>query len=189
MPMNERAPGAPGPGMNLGDILYIIFRHKGKIALLCALGFAGAFCAWLFIPRVYESEAKLYVRYVLESQTPSQTTDPNDPRVQRPETRADTIMNTELQVLNNFSVAQDVARAIGPEKILGKGMGGETGVDEAAVAIGKSLSVGVPPNTSVLDLKFRSTTRRLFSRYCSRSSRLISRSTLPSTPWARWMRR
>ncbi|HEV2208406.1 MAG TPA: hypothetical protein VG167_06490 [Verrucomicrobiae bacterium] len=154
--MSERTPGEPGPGMNLGDILYVVFRHKGKILILCGLAIAAAACAYIVIPRTYESDAKLYVRYVLESETPSQTSEPNDPRVRVPETRGDTIMNTEMEVLNNFSVAQDVARAIGPEKILGKGAGGEAGVDQAAVAISKSLSVEVPKNTSVLDLKFLS---------------------------------
>ena len=52
--------------MNLDDVLFILFRHKWKILFCAALGIAAAASAYLFKPRLYESEAKLMVRYVVD---------------------------------------------------------------------------------------------------------------------------
>src|SRR2546427_7434839 len=120
MPDNPSNP-APAPGMNLGDILYVVFRHKWKIAFISAAGLVVACSLPFVIPRTYQSEAKLYVRYVLETESPSQSGPNDSSRIRLPETRGDTIMNTEVEILNNLSLARQVAQAIGPEKILGKG--------------------------------------------------------------------
>ena len=40
---DDRIAGTPpAPGMNLGDVYYVFFRHKWKIALVFVLGVAGA---------------------------------------------------------------------------------------------------------------------------------------------------
>jgi uncharacterized protein involved in exopolysaccharide biosynthesis len=157
--MNERQTGAPAPGMNLRDILYVIFRRKWLIAIVSAVGLIAALGVPLIIKPTYQSEAKLYVRYVLETGSPSQE-GPNgsDSRIRLPQTQGDTIMNTEVEILNNLGLAQQVASAVGPEKILGGDGSGGTGGDptnNAAVEILKSLAVEVPKNTSVLHLTFK----------------------------------
>src|SRR5436190_12862495 len=56
----------PPPGLTRNDFLFALFRHKKMIAILTLLGLlaAGAFY-FLFSP-LYESDAKLLVRYVLD---------------------------------------------------------------------------------------------------------------------------
>ena len=53
-------------GLGLHDILFMLFRHKGKILALTLVGLIAAISVYLLTPPVYESEAKLLVRYVME---------------------------------------------------------------------------------------------------------------------------
>ncbi|HWW00452.1 MAG TPA: hypothetical protein VNZ64_12200 [Candidatus Acidoferrum sp.] len=139
--------------MNLGDVLYILFRHKGKILLISTLGLVAALSLRLIIPRAYQSEAKLYVRYVVESESPTVAAG-SDARVRTPESRSETLMSTEVEILYNLSLAQQVAGVIGVEKILGAS---SSDTNKAAEALLKSLSVEVPRNTSVLHITFKHT--------------------------------
>ena len=52
--------------MNLHDILYVLFRHKWKIIVTSAIGLSAAAAVFLLYPTVYESQAKLLVRYVID---------------------------------------------------------------------------------------------------------------------------
>jgi len=154
--MNERAPTRPqhqppaGPSLSLGDVYHILFRHKWKILLISAAGIIGA----LLIPFIkklpYTSEAKLYIRYILESSTP--TPDAADPRIKLPDTRGESIISTELEILTSLDLAQEVADVIGPEKILGT-----VGQDrfKAAAAVRKGLIAEVPKNSTVIRLTFQ----------------------------------
>ena len=58
--------------ITLQDVYHVLFRHKWKIALLCSLGLIGALLVRItsFVP--YQSEAKLYIRYVVDSKSPTQ---------------------------------------------------------------------------------------------------------------------
>ena len=57
---------AQPPGLNLSDILFILFRHKWKIVFCAAAGLIAATVAYFLVPPLYESQAKLLVRYVVE---------------------------------------------------------------------------------------------------------------------------
>ena len=62
----------PTPAMALGDVLYVVFRHKWMIGLISAAGFIGAVSLPFAIQRNYESEAKLFIRYVVDTPSPAQ---------------------------------------------------------------------------------------------------------------------
>ena len=64
--VSESEPERPPSGMNLDDILFILFRHKWKIGFFAIAGIAAAAAVFFFFPPVYESRAKLLVRYVVE---------------------------------------------------------------------------------------------------------------------------
>ena len=64
--MPEPQQQAPKSSMNLDDILFVLFRHKWKILLCAALGIAAAASVYLLKQRLYQSEAKLMVRYVVD---------------------------------------------------------------------------------------------------------------------------
>src|SRR5438046_227790 len=57
---------SPHSPLSLSDILSALFKHKWKIVLCAIVGLAAAAATYYFYPPVYESQAKLLVRYVLE---------------------------------------------------------------------------------------------------------------------------
>ncbi len=65
--MSQSKPTAPSPALNVQDILYVLFKHKWKIIVTSLLGIGAAAAIFLLYPVVYESEAKLMVRYVVDS--------------------------------------------------------------------------------------------------------------------------
>ena len=152
--MIERLPTRPqapvGPNLTPGDIYHIFFRHKWKILLISGAGIIGALLL-PFIKKVpYSSEAKLYIRYILETSTP--TPDATDPRIKLPDTRGESIINTELEILTSLDLAQLVADTIGAEKILGAG---ERDRFKAGAVVRKGLTAEVPKNSCVIRISFQ----------------------------------
>lgn len=152
--MNSKQNGVASSSLNLGDIYYIFFRHKWKILLIITLGLAAAASVYFFWPTPYGSEAKLYIRYVVETKNPAQMGQ-NDPRIKSPDDRGgESIINTELEILTSLDLAQQVADAIGPERILGQEHGG-TNRFAAAGIIRKNLIPEVGRRSSVIRLVFK----------------------------------
>jgi uncharacterized protein involved in exopolysaccharide biosynthesis len=56
----------PHSGIKLSDILFALFKHKWTIILCALLGIIAAVALYSRYPSVYESQAKLLVRYVVE---------------------------------------------------------------------------------------------------------------------------
>jgi uncharacterized protein involved in exopolysaccharide biosynthesis/Mrp family chromosome partitioning ATPase len=139
--------------MTMTDILYIVFRHKWKMLVISMLGVIAA----LVLPRVrpvpYQSEARLYIRYVMDSKAPI-AEGGNDSRIASPDRDGDKILNTELEILTTSDLAQEVADMVGPDKILGKTKGESNSV-QAAYLIQTGLSAEPVKNSSVIRLLFR----------------------------------
>ncbi len=138
----------------LADIYYALFRHKLKIVLLTLAGLVGAAAVYKFMPAPYQSETKLFIRYVLSD---SQTVGPaggDDPKRIMTDRSGETIINSELEILTSLDLAIQVAKNVGPEKILAKIDGGKDS-NEAAGIIRAGLVVDVPPKSSVIRLTFR----------------------------------
>src|SRR5690348_3293147 len=113
--MTQKPPAQAPVGLNLGDIYYALFRHKWKILAISALGVVAALALPLVMPLPYQSEAKLFIRYVLETKSPGQV-GANDARIKSPDERGENVINTELEILTSLDLAQEVATNIGPEK-------------------------------------------------------------------------
>lgn len=150
--MNENQRGVTPQGMSLEDILYVVFRHRWKILSISALGIVVALILPYVHPIPYQSEAKLYIRYVLETRAPTQTSE-NDGRIRSPDARGDSIINTELEILTSRDLAEQVAVAIGPEKLLGKGH--LSNPDAAAFIVQRGISTDVPKDSCVVRLMFQ----------------------------------
>lgn len=150
--MNEKQRAAPPPGMNLQDVLYIVFRHKWLILTISFLGCAMA----VLLPRLwripYESEAKLYIRYVLETRAPSQSSE-GDARIKAPDSRGEGIINTELEILTSRDLAQQVAAAVGPERLLGKGA--SNGLASASRVVQFGVKAEVMRDSSVVRVAYQ----------------------------------
>ena len=64
--MPDLEPEAPRSGMGPHDIIFMLFRHKWKILLCASAGLLAAAGVYFILPPVYTSEAKLFVRYVVD---------------------------------------------------------------------------------------------------------------------------
>ena len=154
--MTANHPIKPQPGgLDFRDICYVLFRHKWKIIFFSMAGMLGA-AALLVVKRpVYQSEAKLFVRYVLDRQegrTINSTA--TDPQIRLPDARGEGIINTEKEILDSFDLANQVASIITPEKILGKAkLENEQAL--AAAVIKQNLTVEATKNSSIISVVFR----------------------------------
>lgn len=148
-------PASSAQNLNLGDIYYILFRHKWKILLCSLAGFAVAGALYRTSSPPYVSEARLLVRYIVQNSGPTAPNQSGGGATKTPiaETLT-TIMNTETELLNSVDLARDVATAFGAEKILAKAGGGNDVVAAAANVRG-GLRVSVPASSPVIHLSFR----------------------------------
>lgn len=143
----------PAPATSFYDILYVVFRHKWKIIVCGVLGFSAAVAIYFLRPPPFQSEAKLFIRYVLENSNPGMPG--SDSKAVSPDQRGDTIINTEVAIVGSSDVADQAADSVGPEKILAKEKGPKDR-DHASALIQKGLVVEPLPKSSVIRLVYES---------------------------------
>jgi polysaccharide biosynthesis transport protein len=96
------------------DILFALFKHKKKILIGTIAGLAGAVAVYFFYPPVYESQAKLLVRYLVERSTVDTVDRPNSPGGYAPTT--DTVIGSEIEILSSWDLAVQTAEAVGAKR-------------------------------------------------------------------------
>jgi uncharacterized protein involved in exopolysaccharide biosynthesis/Mrp family chromosome partitioning ATPase len=102
-------------GINLSDILFALFKRKWTIVLCALLGIIAAAAFYFLYPPVYQSQAKLLVRYVLERSAVDpidNTTKPN-----QASKNTDSVIDSEVQIVTSWDLAAQVADAIGPKRL------------------------------------------------------------------------
>jgi polysaccharide biosynthesis transport protein len=114
--MQNETQQTPGYGMN--DIYHIVFRHKWKIIFFALAGLAAAAYIYQTYPRLYQSQAKVMVRYIVEQEGMGPR-EREESRVRAPDARGESMINSEIEIITSMDVAIDVARAVGPGLILG----------------------------------------------------------------------
>src|SRR5437867_6016414 len=125
-------------GINLNDIFFALFKRKWTILLCAAVGMLAAAAFYFLYPPVYESQAKLLVRYVLERSG----VDPIEAEKAGAAagTEADRVIGAEIEILTSWDLAVQVAHAIGPKQLLPRS--GEAATESnAASTISSGLSV------------------------------------------------
>jgi uncharacterized protein involved in exopolysaccharide biosynthesis/Mrp family chromosome partitioning ATPase len=155
MPEFEQQPSHSG--MNLYDILFMLFRHKWKIIFFGLAGLLAAGGVYIFVPPIYESDAKLFVRYVLDKSA----VDLTDPQIKTPNPdRGDSVtgsvIGSEAEILTSRDLAQQVAEAVGIDKILPKA-GANASLEKATETLSRGLDVSVVKGTNIIEVSFRST--------------------------------
>jgi uncharacterized protein involved in exopolysaccharide biosynthesis/Mrp family chromosome partitioning ATPase len=145
--MNHPPHSQPAVSLNLADAYYIFFRHKWKILGFAAAGVLTALILFLTGKPVYRSEAKVLIRYVLESKSVPGLTD--DAQVTSPGKGGDNIINSEVEILTSWDLALQVADTVGPEKVLAKVTGGNDRYRAAGLIRG-GLLVEVPKKSNIL---------------------------------------
>jgi uncharacterized protein involved in exopolysaccharide biosynthesis/Mrp family chromosome partitioning ATPase len=103
-------------GIHLSDILFALFKRKRIIVLSAVVGIIAAAAFYFLYPPVYESQAKLLVRYVLERSA----IDPIEAEkaAAASSNYTDRVINAEIEILTSWDLAVQVAEAIGPKRLL-----------------------------------------------------------------------
>src|SRR5438876_4553247 len=113
--MSDRAPQPPTlptSSISLHDVYYVLFRYKWLLLGFTVAAVVMAAFVYLAVPVPYVSEARLLVRYVMD--TRSMAPVEKDPQIKSVESRGETIVNSEVEILTSFDLAEEVAAAVGP---------------------------------------------------------------------------
>src|SRR6266498_4321820 len=118
-------------GMNLSAILFALFKRKWSIILLALMVLIAAAAVYFLYPPVYESQAKLLVRYVLERSA----VDPIEGAKPAGSSSNDTdrVIGAEIAILTSWDLAVQVAQAIGPKRLLPAS--GQAATENAAAGV------------------------------------------------------
>ena len=146
---SQSKPAAPPPGLNVHDILYVLFKHKWKIIVTSAMGIAAAAGIFFLYPVAYESQAKLLVRYVVDTSAIDQL----DSRATA-SSGNENVINSEVEILTSWDLAIQVAGAVGPERLLPDSKV-KPDLSTAAQAIRSGLLVIPPKRTSIIWVSYR----------------------------------
>ena len=103
-------------GIHLSDILFALFKRKWTIILCALVGIIAAAAFYFFYPPVYESQAKLLVRYVLERSAVDPIEGSEAPGTSSSDT--DRVIGAEIEILTSWDLAVQVAQAIGPRRLV-----------------------------------------------------------------------
>lgn len=116
--MNNKEFNPPSHSMSVGDIWFVLFRHKWKIIFMSLVGM-GLVTAYVLqwpntswwpdaIQPKYRSQAKLFIKYVLEAKSGGSVA-----TLKTPDERGENIINTEVEILTSADL-----RAEAKERVL-----------------------------------------------------------------------
>jgi uncharacterized protein involved in exopolysaccharide biosynthesis/Mrp family chromosome partitioning ATPase len=139
-------------GIHLSDILFALFKRKLIIMVCAATGIVAAAAFYFVYPPVYESRAKLLVRYVLERSAVdaidgARTADGSN-------VDTDRVIGAEMEILTSWDLAMQVAEAIGPKRLL-PGSGNSVTESEAAQAIAVGLKVTSNKGSNIILVSYK----------------------------------
>jgi polysaccharide biosynthesis transport protein len=149
--MTEDDVESPRSSMELGDIYFVLFRHKWLVLCSSAAGILAAVALFFLKSPKYRSDAKLLIRYVIENKSDNPLG--SDTQIKSPDSRGENIINSEMEILTSFDLAEKVAKLVGPDKIL-PGSQDASNSTAAAIYISKNLAVDVPKRSDIIRLSF-----------------------------------
>lgn len=119
----------PPPALTLGDIYYVLFRHKWVIIILSLAGIMAAAGIYFLHRPVYLSQAEVLIQYV--PQPTSQAVEGDNKKVIVPDTRSQSIINSEIQIMTSLDLAEKAVQNIGASNILYLAGGGTNPISAA----------------------------------------------------------
>src|SRR6266550_5823160 len=151
--MPEHRTEPESSNFNLRNILFALFKWKRTILGLALFGIVVAAGVYFFYPAVYESDARLLVRYVLERSG----YDPVD-ALQGQGTRGgsglttDAVIAAEISILTSWDLSVQVAEALGPNRVLPDAKA--PSVVAAAAAINSGLSTTTSKGSNIIGVSY-----------------------------------
>jgi polysaccharide biosynthesis transport protein len=139
---------------NLSNILSAIFKWKRTILGFTLGGILAAASVYFFYPKVYESDARLLVRYVLERSG----FDPVDGLTGQSGRSGtgltnDGVIGAEVAILTSWDLSVQVAEALGPNRVL-PDVKAPTVVG-AAAAINSGLATTTGKNSNIIGVSYQ----------------------------------
>ena len=149
---------APYSPFAVDDLIAAVFKHKWKILLCITAGLIAAGWVYFFAPPVYESRAKLLVRYVVERSTidPIENTASSSGGYKS----NDSVIGSEVEILTSWDLAVQVAEALGANRVL-PAAGPAATTPAAASAIRDGLSASFRTGTNIIFVSFRNSNREV----------------------------
>jgi uncharacterized protein involved in exopolysaccharide biosynthesis/pSer/pThr/pTyr-binding forkhead associated (FHA) protein len=148
--------------ITLGDIYYILFRHKWKILVLAMLGIVGSVLLPTLWPQSYECSAELLIKYVADTSVPTGPTGDGS-RTLYVDPAGRNIINTEMHVISSLDLAQEVATNVGPAKIVGVDASAVT----AAAMIHRDMRVDNPDGSDIIRIFYHHKDPTVAQQVCS----------------------
>jgi uncharacterized protein involved in exopolysaccharide biosynthesis/Mrp family chromosome partitioning ATPase len=152
-------------GFGPQDIIFMLLKHKWMILILTFVGLGAAAVVHKKQVPIYQSTAKLLVRYVMETGATDAFSDMKRPG-NSPSRKGDPVMLTEIEILNSVDLSKKVAEEIGLEKLI-PGLGEVTDENRAQVlasgagAILSKLEVWPGDSPNVLHLIYSNTDQKI----------------------------
>jgi uncharacterized protein involved in exopolysaccharide biosynthesis/Mrp family chromosome partitioning ATPase len=135
-------------GMNVNDIIVALFKHKWKVAICTLAGLVAAAAVYKLYPTVYESQAKLLVRYVLDRSA----VDPIESSGGSGKS-TDNVMGSEVEILTSWDLAVQVAEAIGVKRLLPNSQGATK--EDAAETVSAGLDVNLRKGSDIIFVSYK----------------------------------
>src|ERR1051326_4121967 len=139
---------------SLGNIIFAVFKWKRIILGLTVLGIVAAAAVYFFYPAVYESDARLLVRYVLERSG----YDPVDALSGQGSSRGtglttDAVIAAEVSIITSWDLSVQVAEALGPNRVLPDAK--SPSVVAAAAAINSGLTTTTSKGSNIIAVGYK----------------------------------
>lgn len=141
---------APSTGITPALVLTAVFKHKWKVLLCTVAGIAGAVSFSILNPPLYQSDAKLLVRYVVERSAVDPKAGNGGDASDKP---SDSVLNSEVEILSSWDLFEQVADEIGVNRLCPASK--DPSNTEAARVIAAGLTVAVVPRTNVILVSYR----------------------------------
>ena len=139
---------------NLNNILLAIFKWKRTILGFAFAGIAIAAAVYHFYPKIYESDAKLLVRYVVErSGYDSLDTVTGTSARGTSGLSIDGVIAAEVSILTSWDLSVQVAEALGPNRVLPDAK--SPSVLAAAAAINSGLSTSTAKGSNIIAVAYQ----------------------------------
>jgi uncharacterized protein involved in exopolysaccharide biosynthesis/Mrp family chromosome partitioning ATPase len=137
--------------LNRNDFFLALFKHKKKIVFAAIAGLVVAAAVYFLYPPVYESQAKLLVRYLVERSTVDVIDNAtNAGGLMR---AGDNVLGSEVEILTSWDLGVQVADAVGVKRLLPRTPSASK--EAAAKTIANGLKVTIHKESNVIFVSYK----------------------------------
>ena len=137
--------------LSMGDIYYLLFRHKGKILFFSVLGVLAAVAVVFLTPPVYRSESSLLVRYVTDTTVLDSTS--MGERITSPARGGENVINSEIEILLSYELVEKVLDDMGFSQFMPTATNRFDRARTAAI-VRSRINIEVPKSSNIINVSF-----------------------------------